>query len=113
MHMAAWTCRKAPALGWNTIGISSWRTVPTARCTNKGPGHLEQSGAQVAWRHEAWPNWRGYCVPQLAPPVWRGCCARLIGYTQPPPNWRGNEPYAVAGRSTRAQHLGRQYGLWL
>src|SRR6266436_9998272 len=68
--MAALTCRKAPVWGWNTIGISSWRIAPTARCTSEGTVHLE-CGAQVAWRHEAWPNWRG-------------CCAQLIGYTQPP-----------------------------
>src|SRR5262249_53794838 len=48
------------------------------------------------------PRQNGYCVPHLAPPVWRGCCARLIGlYTVLPPNWRE----ALALRSSRAQHL--------
>src|SRR5215471_4940081 len=41
------------------------------------------------------------------PPVWRGCCARLIGYTQPPASLAGQP----AGRSTRAQHLTFKYHL--
>src|SRR5215475_3766616 len=36
--------------------------------------------SETSWGYCAWligytqppPNWQGYCVPQLAPPVWRG-----------------------------------------
>src|SRR5712691_5080497 len=33
---------------------------------------------------------RLHSTPQLAPPYWRGCCARLIGYTHPRQTGGGN-----------------------
>src|SRR6266700_4043665 len=48
------------------------------------------------------PNW--VLRTAIGPASRRGPCARLIGYTQPPPNWRGKEPYAVAVRSTGTQY---------
>jgi len=63
-----------------------WRTALTALYTSAGAGHLER-GAQVAWRHEVWPTGGSAAHGSLA-------------IHSPRQTGGGNEPYAVAGRST-------------
>src|SRR5215472_12599204 len=59
----------------------------------KAAKHLPKKH-RIKWHNSSPGNCRTlsptYCVPQLAPPVWRGYCARVLHTANsPPPVWRG------------------------